>query len=327
MRQPDLTILRAHGLGDLLTAVPALRALARAFPMHRRVLAAPPELAPLLALIESEQGRCVEKLIDLEGLDDDPAKLPRGPEVAVNLHGRGPESHRLLLASEPNCLIAFRHPQVPESDGMPVWAEDEHEVDRWCRLLRESGIETNPDEIWISRPALAVPPRALGATLIHPGAASAARRWPTERWAAVATAEIAAGREVFLTGSAAERDLCEEVARAAHLPPGRILAGRTDLQELAALVGAAGALACGDTGVAHLASALGTPSVILFGPTSPRRWGPPPHAIHRPIWAGQEGDSPADTPDPGLLKIDAGTVIGELATLHAGAAGASSTIA
>lgn len=318
MRRPDLTILRALGLGDLLTAVPALRALTRAFPRHRRVLAAPAELAPLLALIECEEGRCVEELVDLRGLGDDPAKLPRAPEAAVNLHGRGPRSHRLLLASKPACLIAFRHPEVPQSEGMPAWREDEHEIDRWCRLLRESGFETDPDEYWITRPRLAVPPRARGATLIHPGAASAARRWPAERWAAVAAAEVEAGREVFLTGSATESGLCEEVAAAARLPSDRVLAGRTDLLELAALVAEAGALACGDTGIAHLASALQVPSVIVFGPTSPQRWGPPPHTIHRALWAGREGDPHATTPDPGLLEIDPATVIAELTTLHAG---------
>ncbi|MBS1845851.1 MAG: glycosyltransferase family 9 protein [Actinobacteria bacterium] len=319
MVRPDLTILRALGLGDLLTAVPALRALARAFPRHRRVLAAPAELAPLLSLIECEQGLCVDELIDLRGLDDDPGKLPRAPEAAVNLHGRGPESHRLLVASAPQCLIAFANPEVPESGDMPAWDEDEHEVDRWCRMLRESGIETDPDELWITRPGLAVPPRARGATLIHPGAASAARRWPADRWATVARAEVEEGHEVLLTGSGEERDLCESVAHAAGLSSDSVLAGRTDLPELAALVASAGVLACGDTGVAHLASALGTASVILFGPTSPRRWGPPPHTIHRPIWAGHEGDPHADTPDQGLLEIDPRTVIGELATLHAGA--------
>jgi ADP-heptose:LPS heptosyltransferase len=320
VRRPDLTILRARGLGDLLTAVPALRALARAFPRHRRVLAAAAELAPLLALIECEEGRCVEELVDLHGLGDDPAKLPRAPEVAVNLHGRGPRSHRLLLASEPTYLIAFGHPEVPESEGMPAWREDEHEIDRWCRLLRESGIETDPDEYWITRPGLSAAPRARGATLIHPGAASAARRWPAERWAAVAAAELEAGREVVLTGSAAERELCEEVATAARVPRDRILAGRTDLLELAAVVAAAGALACGDTGIAHLASALQIPSVIVFGPTSPQRCGPPPHTIHRPLWAGREGDPHASVPDLGLLEIDPATVIAELATLHTAAA-------
>jgi ADP-heptose:LPS heptosyltransferase len=321
MRRHDLTILRALGLGDLLTAVPALRALARAFPRHRRVLAAPAWLAPLLPLIECELGPCVEEPVDLRGLDDDPAKLPARPELAVDLHGRGPQSHRLLLASEPTCLVAFAHPEVPESEGGPAWDEGEHEIDRWCRLLRESGIDADPDELWISRPGLAVPPRALRATLVHPGAASGARRWPAARWAAVAAAEIAAGHEVFITGSADERGLCEEVAGIARLPRGRVLAGRTDLLELAALVAAAGAVACGDTGIAHLASALGTPSVILFGPTSPRRWGPPPRAIHRPLWAGREGDPHADRPDPGLLEIEVDAVVGELATLHAVAVG------
>jgi ADP-heptose:LPS heptosyltransferase len=58
--------------------------------------------------------------------------------------------------------------------------------------------------------------------------------------------------------------------------------------------------------------------VILFGPTSPSRWGPPPRPIHRPLWAGREGDPHGERPDPGLLEIDADTVIGELATIHAG---------
>jgi ADP-heptose:LPS heptosyltransferase len=319
MPRRSLTILRALGLGDLLTAVPALRALARAFPVHHRVLAAPPALAPLLPLIDGEHGPCIDELVELQGLGDDPSALPDHADTAVDLHGRGPQSHRLLLASRPGRLIAFRHPDVPESEGMPAWNPAEHEVDRWCRLLRESGIETDPDDLAIRRPTLTVPPRAPGATLVHPGAASGARRWPAERWALVARAEIAAGREVFLTGSEEERDLCRAVARAADLADDRVLAGRTDLLELTALVAAAGAVACGDTGVAHLASALGTPSVILFGPTPPRRWGPPPLPIHRPLWTGREGDPHAERPDPGLLEIEADLVIGELATLHAGA--------
>jgi ADP-heptose:LPS heptosyltransferase len=73
---------------------------------------------------------------------------------------------------------------------------------------------------------------------------------------------------------------------------------------------------CGDTGVAHLATALGTPSVVLFGPTAPARWGPPPdRPIHRVLWAGAEGDPHADRPDPGLLRIGVDDVLVELADL------------
>jgi ADP-heptose:LPS heptosyltransferase len=59
--------------------------------------------------------------------------------------------------------------------------------------------------------------------------------------------------------------------------------------------------------------------VVLFGPTSPSRWGPPPLPIHRVIWTGREGDPHADRPDPGLLEIEPEVVLGELATVHAGA--------
>jgi len=75
---------------------------------------------------------------------------------------------------------------------------------------------------------------------------------------------------------------------------------------------------CGDTGVAHLATALGTPSVVLFGPTSPARWGPPPdRAIHQVLWAGRTGDPHASRPDPGLLAIGENEVLQALTRLPA----------
>lgn len=67
----------------------------------------------------------------------------------------------------------------------------------------------------------------------------------------------------------------------------------------------------GDTGVAHLATAFGTRTVMLFGPTPPRWGGPPPHLLgrHAVLWAGQVGDPNADTPDPGLLRIGVTEVV------------------
>jgi len=148
------------------------------------------------------------------------------------------------------------------------------------------------------------------ATVVHPGAASAARRWPAERWAAVARAERVAGRRVVVTGSDAERALAEGVARAAGLAPGDVLAGRTDLLELAAVVAGAGRVLCGDTGVAHLATAFGVPSVLLFGPTPPSEWGPPPErGQHVVLHRGDRGDPHADAPDPALLAITVADVL------------------
>ncbi|MBV9196880.1 MAG: glycosyltransferase family 9 protein [Solirubrobacterales bacterium] len=317
--QPRLLVLRALGLGDLLTAVPALRALARAFAGHERILAAPTALAPLIELIDADGEPAVHRFAAAGALEPLPREL-HGADTAVNLHGRGPESHRLLLATAPRRCLWFSHPAIAGSGGFPRWQADEHEVARWCRMLCELGIPTDPRELGLRAPGDggAGRPSALarGATVIHPGAASAARRWPPERFAAVARAEAAAGRPVVITGSHAERPAALAVARAAGLGSESVLAGRTDLAELGRIVAAAGRVVCGDTGVGHLATALATPSVLLFGPTSPDEWGPPRGGgPHRVLWAGRRGDPHGERPDPGLLSISPEQVLDALAGL------------
>jgi ADP-heptose:LPS heptosyltransferase len=300
-----LVAYRALGLGDFLTGVPALRALARAFPEHRRVLAAPGAIAPLAAL-----SGAVDAVADVAALAPLPASL-RGADVAVNLHGRGPQSHRVLLDAAPRRLLAFAHAEVwPHG---PRWTAGEHEIQRWSRMLAGFGIAVDPDELDLPAPAVAPPAGANQSTVVHPGAASGARRWPASRWAAVARAERRAGRPVVITGSAGERALARAVADDAGLPEAAVLAGTTDLEGLAATVAAAGRVVCGDTGIAHLAVAMGTPSVVLFGPVPPAEWGPPPgRPWHRALWAGRRGDPHADAPDPGLLEIGPGDVIAAL---------------
>jgi ADP-heptose:LPS heptosyltransferase len=316
MSAPVVLTLRALGLGDFLTALPALRALAAAFPDHHRVLAAPAALAPLVRLSAT-----VAEVVPAEPLAP-LAGAPHQPAIGVNLHGRGPESHRVLLATRPRRLVAFAHPDVPETVGFPAWREDEHEVGRWCRLLRAHGIAADATALELV-PAggdlpVEAPPAAFGATLIHPGAAFAARQWPLDRWAAVARAERARGRRVIITGGPRDVDIAEQLMRLARLDRASVYAGRTTLLELAALVAAAGRVVSTDTGVAHLATALRTPSIVLFGPSSPSRWGPPPdRPWHRVLWSGSIGDPRAATPDSGLLAIDADAVIDALADLPA----------
>lgn len=294
VEKPRLLILRALGLGDFLTAVPALRALARAFPDHHRELVAPAPLQPLVSLTGA-----VDRLIPAAGLRSGPVMEAR-PRVAVNLHGRGPESHRLLLAARPSHLVAFRGPGAPLG---PRWRADEHEVERWSRLVSEScGRAPGHGDLRLPRPGGTAPWPPYTA-VVHPGAASGARRWPAERFSAVAGALEASGWRVVVTGSASERALARNVASGAGLPPHRALAGRTNIEELAGLVHDCGLLVSGDTGIAHLASAFGTRSVVLFGPVSPERWGPPAEGPHEAIWAGREGDPHADHTDPGLMEI------------------------
>ncbi len=294
-------VLRALGLGDLLTAVPALRGLRSAYPDHRLVLAAPAPLRELAILTAA-----VDDLVPTAQLGALPWREPP-PAVAVNLHGRGPQSTAALRALQPAVLISHGH-QGPD------WDEDLHEVHRWCRLLEYFNIPTDPADLALSHPQ--APSLAPGAVIVHPGCAFAARRWPVARYAAVARGFASRGRRVVLTGSAAEQSLAAQVATAAGLPDDTALAGRTTLSQLAALVAEAALLICGDTGIAHLATAYGTPSVVLFGPVSPRHWGPPPdRPQHVALWAGTTGDTFADRPDPGLLRITTADVIAATARL------------
>ena len=297
--RPVALVLRALGLGDLLVSVPALRALRRARPGHRVVLAAPAWLAPVVPLTGA-----VDTLLPVAGLD---GPLPAvGPlDLAVNLHGRGPQSHTLLDALAPTHRMGHA---APGWDG-PAWVDDVLERRRWVEVLRHAGIEGDPDDVTLARPDVRSP--APGAVVVHVGAAYGSRSWPAGRFAAVARALAAAGHEVVLTGSDAERERATTIAAEAGLADGTNLAGRTDLAELAALVADAALVVTVDTGAAHLATAYGTPSVVLFGPAPVARWGPPTAGPH--VVLSDErlrvGDVFAAEPDPALLAVQADDVL------------------
>ena len=356
--------LRALQIGDLLVTVPALRALRRAHPEHRLVLATTAALAPL-----------VDRVGDIDVLlpTPDPTAVPwpdAAPDVVVNLHGTGPQSHRALDALNPRRRIGFRCRDAGPGWVGPAWdtvaAVHPHERARWCALLESVGIPADADDLRLPSPDRAGPPRAgsglvssdrpgieqdrPGRTgpghtgpvrtgsahasstggrsagespapvLVHPGAAYGAKRWPVERFAAVAAALDGPQAPVVVTGSEAEHDLAAAVARRAGLPVDRVLAGRTDLGALCDLVARAGLVISGDTGIAHLASAYRTPSVVLFGPVDPAQWGPPaegPHvALAHP--AARRGARFVDEPDPALLAIG----VEEVLAAAAAAAGA-----
>lgn len=296
MPAPTLLVLRALALGDLLVAVPALRALRRAHPGHRVLLATAGSLAPL-ALASG----AVDEVLPVTSPADLPTSPSGPPDVAVNLHGAGPQSHRALDATRPSHRIGFRCAGVDGWTG-PTYAEafarHPHERALWCALLEHHGIPADPDD-------LRLPPPGLGAPVIvvHPGAAFGAKRWPAGRFAAVARS-LERRAPVVLTGTAPERELALEVAAAAGLPAERVLAGRTSLTELCTVVAGAVLVVCGDTGVAHVASAYGTPSVVLFGPVGPGRWGPPP-GPHRSLTHAElrRGDRFGEEPDPALTAI------------------------
>lgn len=290
--KPELLVLRALKLGDLLVAVPALKGLRRAFPEHRLRYAAQGWLSDALRLVGGYE------LLPTHGLDEPIAMEPGAVDVAVNLHGSGPESAGRIEALKARRTIAH---QSAYREG-PAWCEELHERERWVRLLDWHGIDADPLDLHLERPH--VPSPVPGATVLHVGAAYGSRLWPADRFAAVARALDGAGHRVVFTGGASEKDRAAEVCRLAGLPDGAVLASRLGLGEFAATIAAARLVVSADTGAAHLASAYGTPSVVLFGPAPPEIWGPPP-GPHIVLTRAElrRGDTFSRHPDPALLGV------------------------
>jgi heptosyltransferase-3 len=113
--------------------------------------------------------------------------------------------------------------------------------------------------------------------VIHPGSGAAVKEWPLHRWAAVARHVGELGLDVVLTGTDAETPLCNAILD--RYDSARSLAGVTPIPTLAAVLKQASLVLGPDCGPLHLAVAVGTSTIHLFGPSDPRRYGP---------WGNQE---------------------------------------
>ena len=309
--RPTLLVLRALQLGDLLVAVPALHALRRAFPGHSLLYAAPAWLAEAVALVGGYD------LLPTAGIDDPLGIGPGTVDIAVNLHGCGPQS---------NARVSALGARVTMSHGPGVgdlrWQDGLHQRERWTRLLQWYGIDADPLDVELNMPPRPSP--VPGATVIHAGAAFASRLWPEERFAEVARRLAGSGHSVVLTGSVAERERALRIAGRAGLPGHAVLAGTQHLSGFAAVVAEARLVVSADTGAAHLASAYHRPSVVMFGPVGPDEWGPPPgpHVVlERPVL--RRGDPFAADPDPALLGVSAADVLAAIDSLGLSETGSS----
>jgi ADP-heptose:LPS heptosyltransferase len=298
--RPDLLALRTLKLGDLLVAVPALRAIRRAHGEHRIILAAPGWLDPIVRLVDG-----VDVLLPTPGLNEPLPIVPGSVDVAVNLHGSGGESRAMLERLRARRQVGHRSPGW---DG-PEWLDGIHERVRWARLVTEHGMPADPGDVAIRVPSILSP--APGAAVIHVGAFYGSREWPVERFARVASALSHDGRRVVVSGGSGDQIRAEEVSRLAGLPAQANLAGTLELDEFAALIAAAEIVVSADTGAAHLASAYAVPSVVIFGPAPVEEWGPPEDGPHIVLTDARlrRGDTFSDQPDPALLAVAASDVI------------------
>jgi len=283
---PEAVIVRLpNWLGDTVMAVPALRALRAALPEARIGAAGPwasllggQGLADVLVAYPREWSgrlRAADAVRDL------------GPSIAVLL----PNSIEAALAAlywRARRRIGFATDgrRWLLSDPVPLPPRRRHQVDEYLMLVERLGATAAERE-----PRLSAPPqdseerRRARAALAEAGVPSSGRRigihlgaafgpsklWPVERVVELCRLVRGRGGVPVLLGAPEDADTAEAVIAAA---PAASLVGRDDRSLLSAVLAEIDALVCGDTGVAHLAAALGTPVVALFGPTDPRLTAP-----------------------------------------------------
>lgn len=289
----SIAVFRALQLGDLLCAVPALRALKRAWPAARVTLIGLPwarELAARYPAYVDEfvefpgfpglpERRCEPRAV-LDFLHDMQA---RELDLALQLHGSGEVTNPLVaLFGARRTAGFFREGHFcPDLATYLPWRDDEPEVERGVRLVAALGAA--PCGLELEAPllpadladfaAIAARSRLMrgGYVCIHPGAQLASRRWYPERFAVVADALAARGLAVVVTGTAGEAPLARSVMER-MLAPAVDLVGRTTLGALTALVDGARLVVSNDTGVRHVAAARGTPCVAVACGSDVRRW-------------------------------------------------------
>lgn len=296
-------VFRALMLGDLLCATPALRALRHAWPRAEITLIGLPWAASL-----AQRLSCIDHFEVFPGhaaLPERPAELSAWPgflqrmqlrafDLLVQLHGSGDVVNALLSLFGARHLASFAEPGRHAGDPALscAWPTTGTEVERLLALTDRLGVQRQGSELEFpvspddhARLAAAAPELgSLGSyVIVHAGAQLPSRRWPVERFAAVADAMDEAGYAVVLTGSEVERGLVKKLGKAMHAPA-LDLCARTGLFELGALVQRARLLVCNDTGLSHVAAALRTPSVVISSGADVARWAPADAQHHRALW-------------------------------------------
>jgi len=297
-----IAVFRALQLGDMLCAVPALRALRSAFRDDDITLIGLPWAKGFVHRF----AHLVDRFVEFPGFpglperEPDIAALPdflreshaSRYDLAIQLHGRGDLTNSVVAALGARVSAGFypANTECPDRVRYMPWPEAGTEVHRCLALTDFLGAPRQGEELEfpLSREEIAeasallerhrlVPRRFV---CVHPGARLYTRRWPAEYFATVAHDVVRLGYAVVLTGSNEEALLTRRVARELRTSTVVDLAGQTSLGVVAAVLSRARLLVCNDTGVSHIAAALRVPSVVVCCGADARRFAPLDHVLH-----------------------------------------------
>jgi ADP-heptose:LPS heptosyltransferase len=295
---PKIAIFRALQLGDMLCAVPALRALRKAYPKANIALIG----LPWAVSFVQRYNKYIDRLIVFPGYPG----LPEQPydkaawqkfvsqmqqeqfDCILQMQGNGTIVNEMLQQLQAKQLGGFHRHDCRMNDHFFVeYPEGAHEVMRHLTLMEHLGIA--PDGIELEFPVYEQEEATLQHVapfihkepyvVIHPGSRSTARQWQPGYFAALGDYCAGHGYRVVLTGTPDETYIIDYLAELMQHKTFN-LAGKTSLGVVAVLIQHASLLIANCTGVSHIAAATKTPSIIISMDGEPHRWGPMNHSLH-----------------------------------------------
>jgi heptosyltransferase III len=274
--KPKILVIRGGAIGDFILTLPAIAALRQRFPhAHLEVLGYPH----------------IAQLALAGGLVDRVQPIEAGPLAGFFARGGQLASHWTDYFSEFDLIVSYLFDpdeifqtnvaccspaQFVVGPHRPNETEKVHATKVYLRPLERLAIF---DADAVPRLSLNSQPSTLNQLAIHPGSGSERKNWPEAKWAELLQRfSGSTDLDLLLVGGEAEGERLQRLA--ATLPPARVkVAQRLPLAELARLLQGCAAFVGHDSGISHLAAALGLPGIVLWGDTAEEIWRPPHEAF------------------------------------------------
>lgn len=323
-----IAIFRALNLGDVLCAIPAIRALRASYPEAHINLVGLPWMADFAKRFSHYFDGFVS-FPGIAGLPEQPIDLDAfthflhreraaNYDLVLQMHGKGSVTNPVVAMFANRHVAGYYEPgeYCPATDTFMPYPEGLPEIERHIALMKFLGIPAqgralefpvSPVELAEAETLLAEQGVRDDAYIcIHPGARDIRRWWAPRKFAQVADALAEKGYTIVFTGTSQEYEAVEHV-REKMSGHSINLAGKTELGVLGALISRASLLVSNDTGVSHVAAATGTRSVVIFLASDPDRWAPLNRDLHHVV-------TPNESENVGGVLIYAERALHELAS-------------
>lgn len=297
-----IVIFRALQLGDMLCAIPGIRALRHAYPEAQITLIG----LPWAKSFTERFSQYFDGFISFAGYPG----LPEQPfeaaaftqmlttiqqekfDLAIQMQGNGSIINPMmeLFGASYTAGFSMEGHYAPNNGLFMSYPNHGHEIERHIALMEFLGIPSQgtdlefpllpEDEEKLTSLNLDIEPQKY--ICVHPGSRGSWRQWPVEHFAALGDYCADQGYKVVLTGTKDEARIIDEViTHMCHQPINT--AGLTSVGAVAMLIKNSAMLISNCTGVSHIAAAFKTPSIVLSMDGEPERWGPIDKQIHRAI--------------------------------------------